>query len=116
MNNIPVVLASLLFVFLAGRLLWVEEKFDRERMSHDLTRAVLEGCRENLTQMEDRAKALQKALEEAHAREAVWAEEDAARAEIVKRANPGPRPQAERDQVVDDATRRDAMDRLNMDW
>ncbi len=116
MNNIPVVLVSLLFLFLAGRLLWVEEKFDRERRSHGLTRAVLEGCRENLAQMEDRAKALQKALEEAHAREAVWAEEDAVRAEIVKRATLGSRPPEEQAQVVDDATRRDAMLRLNMDW
>ena len=83
---------------------WKNGQLDAERAAHDATRAALKQAVAACREMEERAESLRRALEEA------------ARAEIVKKAKPGPRPPAERDQVVDDATRREAMDRLNMPW
>lgn len=95
---------------------WKNGQLDAERAAHDATRAALKQAVAACREMEERAESLRRALKEAHKREAAWTLEEAARAEIVKKAKPGPRPPAERDQVVDDATRREAMDRLNMPW
>lgn len=101
---------------LAILFIWKSGQLDAERAAHETTRAALEQAVTVCGQMEDRAEGLRRALMEAHKREAAWAQEEAARAEIVKKAKPGPRPPEERDQVVDDATRREAVDRLNMAW
>lgn len=100
----------------AGTAVWMGSRLDAERAAHEATRAALKQAVTACGQIEERAEALRRALAEAHEREAAWAREEAARAEIVKKAKPGPRPPAERDQVVDDATRREAVDRLNMAW
>lgn len=106
----------LLVLVSAGTAVWMGARLDAERAAHDATRAALKQAVAACGEMEERAESLRRALEEAHKREAAWTLEEAARAEIVKKAKPGPRPPAERDQVVDDATRRAAVDRLNMDW
>ena len=100
---------AILFIWKSGRL-------DAERAAHDATRAALEQAVSACEQAERRAEALRGALVEAHEREAAWAEEEAARAEIVRKAESGPRPPEDKDRVVDDATRRAAVSRLNMDW
>lgn len=100
----------------AGTAVWMGARLDAERAAHEATRAALEQAVSACEQAERRAEALRKALMEAHAREAAWAEEETARAEIVGKARSEPRPPEERDRVVDDATRRAAVSRLNMDW
>lgn len=108
-------LGGLMLVCLATAV-WKDAELDAERSAHEATRAALKQAITACEQMERRAESLRQALTEAHKREAAWALEETARAEIVKKAKPGPRPPEERDQVVDDATRRDAMLRLNMAW
>ena len=99
-----------------GTALWRSAQLDAERAAHEATRAALEQAVTACGQMEDRAESLRRALMEAHKREAAWAQEEAARAEIVKKAKPGPRPPEERDKVVDEETRRHAMRCLNRGW
>lgn len=99
-----------------GTAVWMGARLDAERAAHDATRAALEQAVSACEQAEQRAESLHKALMEAHEREAAWAEEEAARAEIVRKAESGPRPPEDKDRVVDDATRRAAVSRLNMDW
>ena len=100
---------AILFIWKSGRL-------DAERAAHEATRAALAQAVSACEQAKQHAESLRGALVEAHAREAAWAEEEAARAEIVGKARSEPRPPEERDRVVDDATRRAAVSRLNMDW
>lgn len=100
----------------AGTAVWMGARLDAERAAHEATRAALEQAVSACEQAKQRAEALRKALTEAHEREAAWTEEEAARAEIVGKAGSGPRPPEEKDRVVDDATRRAAVSRLNMDW
>lgn len=116
MNKWGYVACGWLVLVSVGTALWRSAQLDAERAAHETTRAALEQAVTACGQMEDRAEGLRRALMEAHKREAAWAQEEAARAEIVKKAKPGPRPPEERDQVVDDATRREAVDRLNMAW
>lgn len=99
-----------------GTALWRSAQLDAERAAHEATRAALEQAVSACEQAKQRAEALRKALMEAHEREAAWTEEEAARAEIVGKARSEPRPPEEKDRVVDDATRRAAVSRLNMDW
>ena len=99
-----------------GTALWRSAQLDAERAAHEATRAALEQAVSACEQAKQRAEALRKALMEAHEREAAWTEEEAARAEIVGKARSEPRPPEEKDRVVDDATRREAVDRLNMAW
>lgn len=91
-------------------------RLDAERAAHDATRAALEQAVSACEQAKQRAEALRKALAEAHAREAAWTQEEAAREEIVKKARSEARPPEDKDRVVDDATRREAVSRLNMAW
>lgn len=100
----------------AGTAVWMGARLDAERAAHEATRAALEQAVSACEQTEQRAEGLRRALMEAHKREAAWTLEEAARAEIVGKAKPGPRPPEEKDRVVDDATRRAAVSRLNMDW
>lgn len=100
----------------AGTAVWMGARLDAERAAHEATRTALEQTVTACEQAEQRAEALSKALMEAHEREAAWAEEEAARAEIVGKARSEPRPPEEKDRVVDDATRRAAVSRLNMAW
>lgn len=100
----------------AGTAVWMGSRLDAERAAHEATRAALKQAVTACGQMEDRAEGLRRALMEAHKREAAWAQEEAARAEIVRKAKLSPRPPEERDQVVDDATRRHAMRCLNRGW
>ena len=100
----------------AGTAVWMGARLDAERAAHEATRTALEQAVTACEQTEQRAEALRKALIEAHAREATWTEEEAARAEIVGKARSEPRPPEEKDRVGDDATRRAAVSRLNMAW
>ena len=100
----------------AGTAVWMGARLDADRAAHDAAGAALEQAMTACEQAEQRAESLRRALMEAHEREAAWTDEEAARAEIVGKARSGPRPPEERDRVVDDATRRAAVSRLNMDW
>ncbi len=100
----------------AGTAIWMGSRLDAERAAHEATRAALEQAVTACKQLKERAEGLRRALMEAHKREASWALEEAARAEIVRKAGSGPRPPEERDQVVDEETRRHAMRCLNRGW
>ena len=96
--------------------IWKSGQLDAERAAHEATRAALEQAISACEQAEQRAEALRRALMDAHEREAAWTDEEAARAEIVRKAENGPRPPEDKDRVVDDATRRAAVSRLNVGW
>lgn len=109
---------AVIFVWfcLVGTLFFEYAAHQKTKAELEACRAALEQCRTAAAQAETRAAGLSRALAEAQSREAAWAEETAARAALVRAAKTGPRPEAERDQVVDDDTRREAVRRLNMPW
>lgn len=106
-------IAALLFSCLLGRLAYVNSELDAERVAHAVTererqrwRAAAEAYRENAEAQAENARLC---LE----RETKAARDAAERAAIVKQASPRIRTAEEKDKVVDDATRRRAVERLN---
>ncbi|HJB66358.1 MAG TPA: hypothetical protein H9768_08770 [Candidatus Mailhella merdavium] len=105
--------AALLFSGLLGRLAWVNSELDAERAAHAVTvrecerwKTAAEAYRENA---EAQAENTRLCLE----RETKATRDAAERAAIVKQASPRARTAEEKDKVVDDATRRRAVERLN---
>ena len=105
--------AALLFSGLLGRLAHVNAELDAERAAHAVTaqdrdrwKATAEAYRgEAMAQAENARLCLD--------RESNAARDAAERAAIVKQASPRARTAEEQDKVVDDETRRRAVERLN---
>ena len=105
--------AALLFSGLLGRLAHVNAELDAERAAHAATtrdrdqwKAAAEAYRKDAAAQAENARLC---LE----RETKAAQDAAERAAIVERASPRTRTVEEQDKVVDDETRRRAVERLN---
>ena len=98
-------------------------ELDAEQAAHNATRERLSYCqldaaftREALSQAKNATAALQDSLHAAQAREVKARADASARKQILSGSKPRPRTEVERQEVVDDATRNAAADRLNRDW